>query len=245
MKKNLIYYCYFENSEINEFANYNIKLINRYLHIFNGQRIIKIAVDDLSIDNSHLIDLFPNCEIELVQNNKETRESEYFIESIKQIKDTNSLTFFAHNKGSKSGGVGNDVNKIWLLSMYFFNLEEIYLTTIESHLKEDKTFSGIMQITTPCPPWVTTDWHYSGTFFWFNTKKLFDIEGWNIFEKGRFSVEGYPGKMVDVSKSHVTLCTENYNWNSYLPTIWNRYLNKETLGEIQFNQYLQLYKKIF
>jgi hypothetical protein len=245
MKKNLVYYCYFENSEINEFATYNIKLINRYLKLFNGQRIIKIAVDDLSIDNSHLIDLFPNCEIELVQNNTETRESEYFIESLKEIKDTNSLTFFAHNKGSKNGGVGNDVNKIWLLSMYFFNLEELYLTTIESSLKEDKIFSGIMQITIPCPPWVTTDWHYSGTFFWFNTKKLFDIDGWDIFEKGRFSVEGYPGKMVDVSKSHVTLCTENYNWNSYLPKIWNKYLNKETLGEDVFNQYLQLYKKIF
>lgn len=245
MKKNLIYYCYFENSEINEFAKYNIKLINRYLHIFNGQRIIKIAVDDLSIDNSHLIDLFPNCEIELVQNNKETRESEYFIQSLKQIKDTNSLTFFAHNKGSKSGVTNNNVNKVWLLSMYFFNLEEIYLTNIEYSLKEDKTFSGIMQITIPCPPWVTTDWHYSGTFFWFNTKKLFDIDGWDIFEKGRFSVEGYPGKMVDVSKSHVTLCSENYNWNSYLPTIWNKYLNKQTLGEIQFNQYLELYKKIF
>ena len=129
--------------------------------------------------------------------------------------------------------------------MYFFNLEEIYLTNIESSLKEDKTFSGIMQITIPCPPWVTTNWHYSGTFFWFNTKKLFDIDGWDIFEKGRFSVEGYPGKMVDVSKSHVTLCSENYNWNSYLATIWNKYLNKETLGEIQFNQYLELYKKIF
>ena len=70
MIKNLVYYCYFENSEINEYAKYNLKLLLGYLHIFDGQRIIKIAVDDLSKNNSHLESLFPNCEIEIVQNNK-------------------------------------------------------------------------------------------------------------------------------------------------------------------------------
>ena len=245
MIKNLVYYCYFENSEINEFANYNINLLNRYLHIFTGQKIVKIAVDDLSKDTTHLVSLFPNCDIEIVQNNPETRESEYFIQSLKEIKNENSITFFAHNKGSKSGGDGNNVVKVWLLSMYFFNLEETYLSNIEYNLTNDKTFSGIMQITIPCPPWVTTDWHYSGTFFWFNTQKLFNIEGWDTFEKGRFSVEGYPGQMVDVSQSHVTLCSENYNWNSYQPMIWNKYLNKESIGEEAINKYLQLHKTIF
>lgn len=245
MIKNLVYYCYFENSEINEFVKYNLTLLNRYLSIFDGQKIIKIAVDDLSKDNDKLISLFPNCDVELVQNNSETRESEYFIESLKEIKNTNSITFFAHNKGSKNGGAGNNVVKIWLLSMYFFNLEESYLSNIEYNLTNDKTFSGIMQITVPCPPWVTTNWHYSGTFFWFNTQKLFNIDGWDIFEKGRFSVEGYPGQMVDVSQSHVTLCSENYNWNSYQPIIWNKYLTKESIGEEAINKYLQLYKNIF
>jgi hypothetical protein len=245
MIKNLVYYCYFENSEINEFVKYNLTLLNRYLSIFDGQKIIKIAVDDLSKDNDKLISLFPNCDVEVVQNNSETRESEYFIESLKEIKNTNSITFFAHNKGSKNGGAGNNVVKIWLLSMYFFNLEESYLSNIEYNLTNDKTFSGIMQITVPCPPWVTTNWHYSGTFFWFNTQKLFNIDGWDIFEKGRFSVEGYPGQMVDVSQSHVTLCSENYNWNSYQPIIWNKYLTKESIGEEAINKYLQLYKNIF
>jgi hypothetical protein len=244
MKKNLLYYCYFENSKINEFATYNIKLINRYLSIFDGQRIVKIAVDDLSIDNSHLTQLFPNCEVELVLNNTETRESEYFIESLKQIKDINSLTFFAHNKGSKSGVTTNDVIKVWMLAMYFFNLDEIYLTDIENNLKNDKIFSGIMQIKTPCPPWVTSDWHYSGTFFWLNTKSLFSISDWDCFEKGRFSVESYPGKMVDVSKSHVTLCSESYNWNSYMPMIWKKYITKETIGDMQLNKYLDLYNNV-
>ncbi len=245
MKKNLVYYCYFENSEMNEFADYNIKLLNRYLPLFNGQKIIKIAVDDLTKDINNLIGLFPNCDIEIVQNNRETRESEYFIESLKEIKDKNSITFFAHNKGSKSGGDNNHVIKHWLLSMYFFNLEETYITNIERELENNKTFSGIMRITTSCPPWVESDWHYSGTFFWFNTQKLFNIDGWDKFEKGRFSVESYPGKMVDLEQSHFTLCSENYNWNSYMPTIWNQYLTKEKIGEEQLNKYLELHKTIF
>ena len=69
--------------KINEYAKYNLELLNKYLPIFNGQKIVKIAVDDLTKDNSHLIKFFPNCDTQIVQNNKETRESEYFIDSIK------------------------------------------------------------------------------------------------------------------------------------------------------------------
>ena len=71
MKKNLIYYCYFENSEINEFTQFNIDLLKTYLNVFDGQKIIKIAIDDLTKDNSHLLSLFPDCEVEIVQNNKD------------------------------------------------------------------------------------------------------------------------------------------------------------------------------
>ena len=203
MIRNLVYYCYFENTEINEFTKFNISLLKNYLHVFNGQRIIKIALDDTSKDNSHLLNLFPNCDVEIVQNNKETRESEYFIESIKQIKNLDSITFFGHNKGAKKQeNHAYEIMKHWVCSMYFFNLENSFLSEIESKLKTDKTFSGILRITTACPPWVPSDWHYSGTFFWFNTKKLTSIKGWDNFEKGRLSSESYPGIFVNIEQSH-------------------------------------------
>jgi ribosomal protein L6P/L9E len=65
MIKNLIYFCYFKNSVISEYTLYNLKALNSYLHNFNGQKIVKIAVDDLTLDNTHLISLFDGFEYEL------------------------------------------------------------------------------------------------------------------------------------------------------------------------------------
>lgn len=246
MKKNLIYYCYFENSEINEFTQFNIDLLKTYLNVFDGQKIIKIALDDLTKDNSHLLSLFPDCEVEIVQNNKETRESEYFIESIKQIADKNSITFFGHNKGAKKQDNHRyEVMKHWVFSMYFFNLENNFLENVENALNSDKVFSGILRITTACPPWVESDWHYSGTFFWFNTQKLIEIEGWDDFTTGRFSLESYPGKMVSLEKSNFTFCSENFNFNTYSPMIWNKYLNPNMIGGDVYNNYIFKFEKIF
>jgi hypothetical protein len=242
MIRNLIYYCYFENSQINEFTKLNLELLNRYCNNFNGQKILKIAVDDLQIDNSHLVKLFHGFDVEVVKNNPENRESEYFIDSIKEIKNKKSITFFAHNKGG-SNRPEKDVIKMWLFSMYFFNLEPNFLINIQDELSNDKTFSGIMRITIPCPPWVESDWHYSGTFFWFNTEKLLNIPNWDDMKKDRFSVESYPGKMVNESQSHVTICSANYNFNTYLTDIWNRIIKPETLGEEIFETYHKLYKK--
>jgi hypothetical protein len=242
MKRNLIYYCYFENGEINEFTQLNLKLLNRYCNLFNGQKIIKIALDDLTKDYSNLVDMFQGFDVEVLQNNKENRESEYFIESIKEIKDTNSITFFAHNKGG-SNRPEKDVIKMWLFSMYFFNLEPSYLLKIQDELNEDKTFSGIMRITTPCPPWVESDWHYSGTFFWFHTDKLLNIPNWDNMKKDRFAVESYPGKMVKESESHVTICSANYNFNTYSPVMWNQIIKPETMGEEMYEMYNKLYLK--
>jgi hypothetical protein len=246
MIRNLVYYCYFENTEINEFTKFNISLLKNYLHVFNGQRIIKIALDDTSKDNSHLLNLFPNCDVEIVQNNKETRESEYFIESIKQIKNLDSITFFGHNKGAKKQeNHAYEIMKHWVCSMYFFNLENSFLSEIESKLKTDKTFSGILRITTACPPWVPSDWHYSGTFFWFNTKKLTSIKGWDNFEKGRFSSESYPGRIVNIEQSHTTFVSEGFNFNTYSPSIWNKCLNAQTIGLENFENYKIIFNKIF
>lgn len=242
MKRNLIYYCYLENGEINEFTKLNLELLNRYCNSFNGQKIIKIALDDLTKDYSNLMNMFQGFDIEVLQNNKENRESEYFIESIKEIKDTNSITFFAHNKGG-SNRPEKDVIKMWLFSMYFFNLEPSYLLKIQDELNEDKTFSGIMRITTPCPPWVESDWHYSGTFFWFHTAKLLNIPNWDDMKKDRFAVESYPGKMVKESESHVTICSANYNFNTYSPVIWNQIIKPETMGEEMYEIHSKLHLK--
>lgn len=242
--RSLIYFCYLKNSEIGEFSTYNIFLIKKYLHLFNGQRIVKIAVDDLRIDNSHLKNLFKTCDVEIVKNHPTHRESEYLIESIKEIKNKNSITFFAHNKGG-SNDYEDDAHKLWMLSMYFFNLEAPYLKKIEKGLNQDKVFSGVLRKTVPCHPWVKNDWHYSGDFFWFHTKKLLEIPCWDNFKKGRFAVENLMGRLVDLNKSMCTFVSRDYNFDTYSIKEWTSFVNMESLGKKTYQKYLKLYKDTY
>jgi hypothetical protein len=62
-------------------------------------------------------------------------------------------------------------------------------------------------------------------------------------KKGRFAVESYPGKMVKETESHVTICSANFNFNTYSAEIWNKIIKPETLGEEVFEMYDKLYKK--
>ena len=245
MIKNLIYFCYFKNSDISKYTLYNLNALNSYIHNFNGQKIVKIAVDDINhINNDKLISLFPGFEVEIVKNHPEHRESEYFIDSIKQIVNKDSLTFYAHNKGGTTDEYNDDTIKFWLSSMYFFNLDDDFLTAIEAKLISDKTFAGILRKDINCAPWVCTDWHYSGTFFWFNTQKLFNIANWDVINKGRFSIEEYPGRMVPIDNSYSTFINAPENYDTYSIHFWNYVLSKESLNEY-YLKYYTFFNKIF
>lgn len=244
MKRNLIYYCYCKDSKINEFTQLNLSLLSRYINLFNGEVIVKVAVDNPDGDVGDLKSIFQNFNYQIVKNNPETRESEYFIESIKEIKNEDSITFFAHNKGASDHPLA-EIQKIWTFCLYYFNLEPRYLLKSQDELSLNKIFSGILRITSPCPPSVSSNWHYSGTFFWFHTKKLKSINGWDVFTKGRFSTESYPGKVTDVTKSHSSFISENFNFNSYSSNFWNTVLTKDYLGDEDYNYFIMIYSKYF
>jgi hypothetical protein len=245
MKKNLIYFCYFKNSIVSEYTQYNLALLKNYIHIFDGEKIVKISVDNLDIDNSHLISLFDGFDVELVKNHSENRESEYFIELISQISDKNSITFYAHNKGGTSDNYHDDSIKHWLHSMYFFNLESNYLTEIESTLGIEKDFSGILRKEINCRPWVISDWHYSGTFFWFNTNRILNNSNITNFKKGRYGVEAFPGKMVELSRSHCTFNSAASNFDTYAIHNWNKWISLDSLNIDTYTNYINSYNKIF
>lgn len=245
MKKNLIYFCYFKNSTVSKYTEYNLKLLKNYIDIFDGQKIVKISVDNLDIDNSHLVSLFDGFDVELVRNHPENRESEYFIESIKQISDENSITFYAHNKGGTSDNYHDDTIKHWLHSMYFFNLDSKYLSEVQSNLETKKDFSGILRKEINCSPWVTSDWHYSGTFFWFNTQRIFDNPNINKFEKGRYGVEAFPGKMVSLEQSNCTFHSSPSNYDTYAIHNWNQWISVDNIGNDVYTNYMNLFNKTF
>ena len=112
--------------------------------------------------------------------------------------DPKSITFYHHSKGSTYKNPNVDK---WTMSMYHFNLCDRNIKIVEDQISNGKIFAGIFRVNHPSPPWVNSDWHFSGTFFWISYN-LFKINGWNTNHVDRFSTESYPGLKVPIELSH-------------------------------------------
>jgi len=218
MKKNFLYHCYIKNiDEIDESTKFSLRCINNYIHIFDGKKIVYIALDNLddSIKNTILknFSVLSKFDDVIFTNNHSTdRESVTFIELLESVKDCeDSMTFYAHNKGS-TWPLDNCL-KNWIFSMFFFNLDDLYLKETETQLKQNYTTSGILKKDCKwhCPS-IEGEWHYSGAFFWINNEKFFNYD-WRKFKRGRMSIESYLGQRIHTSQAYSTFVTKNYNFH--------------------------------
>jgi hypothetical protein len=244
-KTNLIFFCYLKNNNfIDKSLMSHINALKYYCDVFNGDKIIYISCDSKIENKDEICNLFSflgNPKIRFVSNFSELRESKYFLEQINQINDLNSFTFYAHAKGA-TYDENNAPLQNWITAMYFFNLDKLYLNKNLKILDENKTFAGTLRKDLKCPPWVISDWHYSGTFFWFNTKKLFD-KNFDFYREGRYEVESFPGNHSDISESY---CDERLifqiNADLHSQGHWDIILSKLTENEL--NRFFNFKKSI-
>jgi hypothetical protein len=209
------------------------------MSVFDGNKTICVAMD--VIGNSSKEDLIKNIpvmsqfdEIITIQNNPTNRESESLLLLLESVMGYNhSMTFYAHNKG-KTWQL-DSILKNWILSMYYFNLEEPYLSAAEQAVGGDYVVSGILK--KDCQ-WEFSDWHYSGAFFWFNTEKLFH-KNWKDFSTGRMALESYLGRRVDSKEAFCTFVTKSFNFHID-NDLWNTEIRPDTIGEESFNKYSSL-----
>lgn len=211
--KNLIFYCYINNNNIDETTQLHLNCLKMYADIFNGQKIIFISVDN---DNNreNIVELFSflkNPTIEFVKNNPDTRESTHFIESISKVDDNDSITFYCHNKGSTH--ILDESLVYWIHIMYFFNLYNKLLDNIEYNLK-NHIMSGVLRKKAVCEQHgLLSSWHYSGAFFWINMKKIKKIENWRNIKIHRMGLEFYPSLISSFEDSCCSFCSEDYNFD--------------------------------
>lgn len=244
LKKNLIFFCYIADIDnINEVTLFHIRALKIFNSLFDGDIIIYLSTDDMNISLwkvNCLFDFFGKTPtIKIVRNHPHNRESEYFIESLKDITNTDSLTFYSHNKGSTHSL--DYTLKNWIFSMYFFNLIEDNMKTMTSKLSEGDNyiFSGCLKKNGIIPGIIESEWHYSGAFFWFNTSKLFDLENWDHMVKDRMALESYPGKMVKTEKALSVFIEENYNYHMNDELFYSN-INIDSIGLSQFEFYTYL-----
>jgi hypothetical protein len=203
--KNLIYFIYFDGY-INHYHRLNLEYLCKYWHLFDGQKIVKIAVNNNSC--LPLVRLLPkDCKYEVVQNNPKLGESHHFLESLSRI--NNGITFYAHCKGvSRPKWKGLDM---WIKTLYENNLEAIPDLT-------SKLFSGTCAKLVSCPPFVPQSFHYSGSFYWMDTIQVKKRKWFNDVDK--YLTERFPAMIADKDECNFVFPYFQSNPNLYQEITW-------------------------
>jgi hypothetical protein len=159
MKRNLIYFIYW--SPENGMLEYNLKLLEKYLHLFDGKIIFFIA--GAKHIKFVLYEKYKNAILKEVPNDPVNGEKEYFKEALSLLPKDDSITFYAHAKG-----VSRKRDKPlewWVKMLYKGNLDT--MPDMENHIFSG-CFGKIRTASRQCP----LNFHYSGSFFWFRTKDV-------------------------------------------------------------------------
>jgi len=205
-RKNLIYFIYF-NGKLGHYHVLNLKLLEVYWSVFDGQKIVKIAVDqDYSIEP--IVSMLPkDCEYRVVKNISTTGEAFHFLESLAEI--DGGMTFYGHCKGvTRPTWSGLD---IWISHLYRKNLENVPRLG-------NKIFAGVCGKLLPCPPYVPQDFHYSGSFYWMDTDKVKERLYNIVLDK--YLTERFPGMIAKKDECLFGFASSDKNLNFYDDRTW-------------------------
>jgi hypothetical protein len=206
--KNLIYFIYY-CGKITHYHRLNLSLLRKYWSVFDGKKVVKVAVDGRAFLEP-LKSLLPSdCKIEIVDNNRIMGESVHFIDSIGKVDD--GITFYAHCKGV-SRPIWRGLDQ-WIEHSYKGNLETIPDLS-------NKLFSGVCGKLLPCPPYVPQDFHYSGSFYWFNTEKV--KSRLKTYEMDRYLTERFPAIIAKKNECLFGYPYSDKNLNFYDEKTWAR-----------------------
>jgi hypothetical protein len=208
MKRNLIYFIYF-SGRLSQYHKLNLEYLRKYWHIFDGEIVVKIAIDG-KYSIRPIMDLLPDgCDPEIVKNDPKFGESTHFLDSLYRI--DSGYTFYAHCKGvSRPVMLGLNV---WIKHLYNANLGSI--TDLSK-----KIFSGTCGKLIPCPPYVPQPFHYSGSFYWMDHSRVVEIASKLIFENNRHFTERFPAMVASQDECNFIEPFGKSNPNFYLAETW-------------------------
>jgi hypothetical protein len=213
-------------SFVNPILYFNVSNLKRYIHKFNGKKIINITYSDLDFAKQFVkenFSEFPEIQFFYTENTPEFHEVTPFIEKLMPAvfsTNENEYTFYGNSKGvSRYRDPSKEsVSIMWAATLYYENLKDF--NRIPEILSK-YSCCGCFKLNRPYTAVSFVNWHFSGTFFWFNNKKLFSKDTWRQIYGSRYGVEGYMATHFPTEES---FCLAHelpdgkediYNWNNW------------------------------
>jgi hypothetical protein len=209
---NLVYFIY-PMRHPNHVWQWNVAELLKRIHLFNGRRIITVAVDSEEmagrgrpVDSPEaVVAAFAGHDVEFrfVTNDPRTGEAPHFVKAMREIASTDpsEAVFYAHAKGVTRLQQAHAV-RAWTAAMYHHNLDRIAEISDllsrwpcagiaksygfpEAFLlgKSRKTYAEAGR------PW--NGWHFCGTFWWARHDALFSRPDWDQIEIYNYATEKY------------------------------------------------------
>jgi hypothetical protein len=213
-RKNLIYHIYFDGT-VNQWHRFNLTQLETFAHVFDGQIIVKLAVNDLEQDITEISPLIP-FPFEMVQNNS-LNEASHFLDSLERI--SGGITFYAHCKGVTRGYMWG--MEQWIRMLYRWNLSKYPVLN-------GKIFSGVCAKLLPCPPYVPEPFHYSGSFYWMDTDKAKERWRERKIDYNSYLTERFPAICSEMSECQFNEVATRHNVNFYADQTWISIFNEKS-----------------
>jgi hypothetical protein len=213
-------------SFVNPILYFNISNLKRYIHKFNGKKIINITHSDINFAKQFVLDNFSeynDIHFFYTENTPEFHEVSPFIEKLLPSvfsTDENEYTFYGNSKGVSRyrDPIRESVSLLWASTLYHENLKDF--NRIPEILSQ-YSCCGCFKLNKPFTAVSFVNWHFSGTFFWFNNKKLFSKTNWKQIYGSRYGVEGYMATHFPTEQSFCLAYElpegkeDIYNWNNW------------------------------
>jgi hypothetical protein len=175
---------------------WNCDEVMRRAGLFNGRRIVAIATDKSSCSADEVKEYLNGFtdDFIVVANNPQLREVVSWIQLLDRqySLDPREVTFSCHSKISRHDVSAEDDNSTlyrWTSVMYETTLDHWDLVQEQLSTKAiTGSFKRYGMFGTPR----NHRWHYSGTFYWFRNRDVFQRD-WKKVDQKFFGTEAYPG----------------------------------------------------
>jgi len=217
-RRNLIYHVWPVRDSL---WRWNIDQLLKRIDIFNGRRIVGIVHDSRSDPPEEVMKALDGhgCEF-VVHPNADTGEAITFPEMLERVAsdDPNEITFYGHAKGVKYGSKASSSVRQWTEALYMTALDD-WLSVVHQLQQFGMTgafkMRGRFRSHRQC-----SDWHYSGTFFWFRHARVFN-RSWHVVPQFYCGVEAWPGTLFRAEETGC-LFLDGLTDLPYLANFWRR-----------------------
>lgn len=194
--------------------------------LFDGQRIVSIAVDEKTAKPEEVIEAFGDAEIvyRVIDNDPALGEGASFTWLLSEARQFDGATFYCHGKGS-SRDPFDPTAHMWADVMFHLALD--YPGIIDCMLLRYPATGPFLR----SEKRMGVDWHYSGTFFWFNSNE--DLSPPK--REDRNCVECWPAEQKWGRDGAVSLGLADCR-NLYDPINWRSWITRRFQKEILWNE---------